>query len=467
MARKGEQVIGSSPARALFLCMFGGQAAFLVLAPILTEMSRELGVATATAGQLRLVSGAAGGVAALALGPLARRFDLRALLTAGLSLLAGGSLASAAAPGFVALAGAQLAVGSGLGIVVSSTITAASEWASPARRAHVLSWALLGQPAAWVIGMPAIGAVAEISWRLTWIGLPLLASLLALVAVRRRPAAAPASELGVSWSVVWRDRAVAGWALGELLAFAAWGGTLVFSGALFAESYGLSAASVGLLLALGASAYFPGSFLVRRYLDRAARPLLIGFGLALAAGIALFGTVRPSAIASAALFAALVFLAGGRTLAASAIGLEAAPEHRMAVTSIRAAATQFGYLLGVAVAGIALAAGGYMALGVSLAALLATGTVVPGVIGLGSGWPPTTGIRPTAPPGAPCAAPSPTARSPMATRRDSCLMRGNRVRPSEQHTPRRHVRGSVAVRATSSTWPWRNPFAPRPVPRSR
>ena len=358
----------NSPARTLFLSMFAGQAGFLVLTPILPDISREFGVSTATAGQLRLFSGAAGGVVALALAPLARRVDLRDLLTMGLALLATGSFAGAAAPSFAILAAAQLVVGAGLGIVISAAIAAAAEWSGPERRARVLSWALVGQPAAWVAGMPAVGALAEIDWRLTWLAVPFLASLLALAAVRRRGPEARAAVLGGSWREIWREPAVAGWALGELFAFAAWGGTLLFTGALLVESYRASAGAVGVVLAAGATAYFPGNFLVRRHLDQAAR-LVVALALALAAGVAVLGVVRPGLAFSATLFAALVFLAGGRTLAGSAVGLDAAPEHKMAVTSLRAAATQFGYLLGAGAGGAALATGGYAAFGMTQAAL--------------------------------------------------------------------------------------------------
>lgn len=365
------------PERTLFLAMFAGQAGFMVLSPILPEISREFAVTTATAGQLRLVSAAAGGATALAIAPLARRIDLRSLLMLGLGLLAVGSVACALAPLFSVLLAAQLAVGAGLGIVVSAALAAAAEWAAPEGRSRVVSWALLGQPAAWVAGMPVAGVVGEIDWRLAWIAVPFLASLLGIAAVRRRPSEARAAAPVGSWRRVMRSPEVAGWALGELLAFAAWGGTLVFSGALFIESYGASAAGTGVLLAIGAAAYFPGNLLVRRRLPAAARPVLAGFGLALAIGVAALGIVRPGIGFSAALFAGLVFLAGGRTLAGSATGLDAAPEQKMAVTSIRAAATQFGYLLGAGVAGVALAAGGYPALGLAQGAMFAAGALAP------------------------------------------------------------------------------------------
>ena len=68
----------TGPSTVLFASMFAAQAGFLVLAPILPEVSRELGVTTAAAGQLRLASGFAGGATALALAPLATRWTCAA-----------------------------------------------------------------------------------------------------------------------------------------------------------------------------------------------------------------------------------------------------------------------------------------------------------------------------------------------------------------------------------------------------
>src|SRR5829696_3352702 len=45
------------PSPVLFLCLFVSQAALLVLAPVLPDVARDLGVSTATAGQLRSLSG--------------------------------------------------------------------------------------------------------------------------------------------------------------------------------------------------------------------------------------------------------------------------------------------------------------------------------------------------------------------------------------------------------------------------
>ena len=47
------------PGLVLFVSLFASQAGMLVLSPILPDIAREFGISTATAGQLRSISGAA------------------------------------------------------------------------------------------------------------------------------------------------------------------------------------------------------------------------------------------------------------------------------------------------------------------------------------------------------------------------------------------------------------------------
>jgi predicted MFS family arabinose efflux permease len=163
--------------------------------------------------------------------------------------------------------------------------------------------------------------------------------------------------------------------LGELLASSAWIGTLVFSGALFTESYGATTMVTGVVLAAGAAAYVAGNVSFRRVVACRAHTLLVRLSLVLAVGVALFGIVRPGLPVSAALFAATAFVAGGRVLIGSAVGLEASPERRLAVMGARAAAQQLGYFLGAAVAGGALSVGGYRGFGLALGFLFLASAV--------------------------------------------------------------------------------------------
>jgi predicted MFS family arabinose efflux permease len=234
--------------------------------------------------------------------------------------------------------------------------------------------ALLGPPLAWVVGMPVAGFVGDASWRLAWIAVPLASALLALVVLARRSASPPADVRADLRSVL-RYPGVLRWSAGELLAFSAWAGTLVSAGALFVESYGLSVASTGLLLGIGALVYVPGNLLFRRWVDVHARRMLVLLALGAAAMVVAFYALRNDEWSSLALFAGLSFLAGGRTLAGGARGLDLAPELRLGVTGVRTAAIQLGYFVGGAVGGAALAVGGYSAAGLAFAALFASATV--------------------------------------------------------------------------------------------
>src|SRR3954469_767692 len=255
------------PAFVLFVCLFAAQAGFLALGPVLPAIAHDLGVSSAVVGQLRVGSGVAGGLTALTLALMPPRRGPRALLTAGAALILASSVASAAAPGLAILALAQAATGVGGGLLLSAGIAAVATWARPERRARVLAFAIVGQPAAWVVGMPLIGLLAERGWRLAF-AVPAAAALAALAALAARPPdePAPASSPPPLRELL-RDRRVAGWAWGELLAYSGWSGVLVFAGALLIESHGVSPSTAGVLLGAAALAYFPTTFLASRAVE--------------------------------------------------------------------------------------------------------------------------------------------------------------------------------------------------------
>ncbi len=357
-------------ALTLSICLFANQAATLALSPILVEVASDFDVSIATAGQLRTVSGGVAACTALSVAPIADRLGLRRLLLAGLGLLAVAAGISALAPSFAVLALAQALLGVSLAVLLSGAVAGVTAWVAPGRRADALSLAFGGQAAAWLVGMPIIGIVGQVSWRLAWVALPLTAAGVAFVLVSRLPDVrlerGPATG-GIR--LLLRDRVVAAWALGELCAFSAWTGMLVYSGALLIQSYGLSLRTTGLLLGLVFVAYFPGTILFRRWIDRMPQRLLIVLALGAAVVAALIGAVRPAVWVSVILLAAYVFLNSGRTISGSAFGLDAAPDRAVAAMGLRASATQMGYLVGSALGGIALHFGGYPALGATFAAL--------------------------------------------------------------------------------------------------
>jgi predicted MFS family arabinose efflux permease len=364
------------PSPVLFLCLFASQAAMLVLSPILPDIAREFDVSTATAGQLRSISGATGGLTALALALTRRCPGLRDLLIAGAALVATGSVASAAAPAFWALAAAQAVLGVGVGLLVAVGIAAAGVWAPPAHRAHVLACAIAGMPAAWIAGMPIVGVLATVHWRLAWLAVPALFAALALALLRRRPADAATRRTGGTTARAWRRPAVARFTAGELLANGAWASVLTYGGALLLTSYDVSPAVVALGLALTATAMLPGTFAARRRAAAATPALLAGLTLTQAVAVLALGGVRPSAVLTLGVLALMAYVNGWRSMVASSIGMDSAPDDKLAVMSMRAAANQFGYFLGSATGGLALAIGGFAGFGVALAAMFLAAVLV-------------------------------------------------------------------------------------------
>ncbi len=367
---------GLHPSAVLFVCLFAAQAAILVLSPILPQVADEFGVTTATAAQLRSVSGVTAGILALGIAATGGRYRLTSLLTAGLILVAVSSLASAVAPSFVLLIAAQVVIGIGLAMVLSGGLAASEAWARDGEGARVLSWALVGQPVAWIVGQPVVGLVAAVDWRWAWVAVPLASSLVALVITRLRDRSVSEAGRECDPLGLWRQPGVKRWAVGELLAFSAWAGTLVFAGAFFREVYGVGVGAAGLLLGAGAAAYVPGNFLGRRWLRGGAPRLLVGAAAAAAVLVVMFGAVQPGLAFSAVIFAILAFIAAGRTIAGAAMGLELAAGRRLAAMSVRTAMLQFGYLIGSAAGGAVLADWGYAGIGWLYGALfLAAGAV--------------------------------------------------------------------------------------------
>jgi DHA1 family inner membrane transport protein len=367
----------------LFLCLFAAQSAVIVMSPVLVEAAVDLDVSTATAGQLRTLAGLAAGIAALLVAPLSIRLGLGRQLVVAAALLAAGSAASAAAPTFAVLLLAQVPVGAAVGVLTTAGTLASAEWVAPELRARALAWALVGQPAAWIVGMPLIGMLGGISWRVGWLVLPLAAAVAAGGLVARR-AASPATVAGrASIRSVLADRTLASWLAAEIAANAAWAGTLVYAGALFVESYRVSTGSTGWLLAVAAAVYVIGNLAARRLVDVEARGVLALLSLLLALSDGAFGLVRAGVVTSTLLFSAAAFLAGGRTLVSSAFALSRSAELRPTAASLRAATMQLGYFVGSSVGGAALVVGGYGTLGAAMGGLFASSALA---LGAGMSW---------------------------------------------------------------------------------
>lgn len=360
----------------LFSAMFAVQSPILVLSPILPELADDLGVSTAAAAQLRSVAGVTAGIVALVFAIHGSKTRLSVLLGSGLWLLAAGSLLTAIAPSYPVLLITHVVIGLGLAAVLSAGFAASEVWAVDGDRARVLSKALIGQPVAWIVGQPIVGWIAGYHWRWTWVAIPFAASIAALAALWFRDRAINDEGQECDPLGLWRTAGVKAWATSEFLAFASWGGALVFVGAVFIEGYGVDVATTGLILGAGAVLYLPGNSLGRRMLDVGPVRLMIGFGLFSALALVVFvSTATPLPLAVAG-FGAGVFFAAGRGFAGAALGLQLSGGRRLAAMSVRAAADQFGYLAGAVVGGVLLDLWGYPGVGIGLGVLMVVAALV-------------------------------------------------------------------------------------------
>jgi len=352
-----------SPSAVLFMCVFTSQAAVLVLSPILVKIAEDLDVSTALAGQLRIFAAPVAALVAVLLARYGGAFPLRSILVGSSALVAVGSVASAAAPSFLALALGQLPLWIGVAGLVAGGVGAAGVWSTPEARTRVVARALAGAPAAWVIGMPLIGLVAGTSWRLAFLAVPLPAAIVTVALVlTSRPT--DAGRDSASLSALLREPGARSWAFGELLAMSAWAGTLVFSGALFIETYGTSPGLTGLLLAAVAVAYLGGNALggyIRG--DCRLRKGLARANVLAAAAIAATWILTPNVFVTLGIFAAAGVVVAARTVIGTMHGFALAGERKLEVGAARAAITHVGYLVGSALGGLAFAVGGRDAVG--------------------------------------------------------------------------------------------------------
>lgn len=374
-ASRRRPALAASPAVVLFLALFASQAGVLVMSPILARVADEFDVSIAQAGQLRIIAAPFAAVVALLTGRALARFSPRALIGAGSALVAGGSLASAAAPSFVLLALAQVPLWGGIAMLLAAGVAATGSWSTAEERPKLVSRALAGAPAAWIVGMPVIGLVSSVDWRLAFIVLPLPAAALAGLAAALRPADIPLAGSKSSLVALLRLRPARRWALGELAANAAWAGTLVYSGVLFTETYRTSSATTGVALAIVAVAYLAGNQWAGRASAALARRWMLRGSIAASAAVALTWTYTQSLSITLVLFALAAAVTATRMVAGTVYGFTVAGELSSAVGTVRGVTTQLGYLIGSLAGGAAIAAGGLGALALVYGGLFLTATL--------------------------------------------------------------------------------------------
>lgn len=368
---------------AVIITMTVNQTAIVIISPLAVAISEEFDVSVSLSGQLRTVSAMLSAFLAPFVGLMSDRIGRRPVMMLGLFSILAFGLASTVAPTFALLMAAQSIAGFGIASLLSSGYAVVADSFPPERRAWAVGIISIGQPMAWVVGLPLIGVVADVfGWRWSFIAVPVVFSLLGFLFLRFVPAAGGHSQrasggspLG-SLGLILRARSPRSWILAELTAYSGWAGTLVFLGAYYISVHGRSTSLTGILLSLTALAFVGGSLVSNRVVTRIGIKPAIAAGATLSA-CALIATMilTPNVWLSLALLMVFGLMQGIRGAAASVLGLLQSPEHQGAMMGFRASVVQLGYVLGGLIGGVLLATGGYELLAVSFGLLIVLASI--------------------------------------------------------------------------------------------
>jgi MFS transporter, DHA1 family, inner membrane transport protein len=368
---------------AVIITMTVNQTAIVIISPLAVAIAEDFDVSVSLSGQLRTVSALVSAFLAPFVGLMSDRIGRKPVMLLGLFSILSFGIASTVAPTFALLMAAQSIAGFGIAALLSSGYAVVADAFPPERRAWAVGIISVGQPMAWVIGLPLIGLVADgFGWRWSFVAVPVLFSLLGFLFIRFVPGERRSSRNGVqerplvSLASILRARSPRSWILAELTAYSGWAGTLVFLGAYYISEHGRSTALTGILLSLTALAFVAGSLVSSRVVERFGAKVAICSG-AIASAVALMVTlvIIPGVWVSLVLLMIFGMTQGVRGAAASVLGLMQSPEHQGAMMGFRASVVQMGYVLGGLAGGGLLAVGGYALLGTTFGMVIVIASI--------------------------------------------------------------------------------------------
>ena len=359
----------------LVLATMASQALLVVLSPTIVAIGEDLGASVSAVGQARSIMAAVAIVSSVVITARIGDIGVRRLLAVGAGLAVLGVALVASAPNLWLFLAAHVVVGIAFACLLSGGFAGVAAF-RPDDRAWAVGWVVAANSLAWIVVNPVAGALTvRLSWRVAEL-VPAAIALIALLTVRN-VAAAPTTAAPARLRGVLANSSARRWIGSELIAYAAWTGLLTFVGAFFIDTFDVSAGTAGWLLAAGAAAHFTAATRTGRLAARFPRKrLVVACAVAMVALLPVLLANARSLAAAALAFCLLGAAAGVRTPASSSLGLVQLPDHPETMMAARTGATQLGYLVGAALGGVVIAAAGYEALGVVLAAGMAVSAVL-------------------------------------------------------------------------------------------
>lgn len=337
-----------------------------VLAGMLPELSRDLGVPVSAAGQLVTAFFLASAFSAPGLGLVGASIRTRDALMGGLGAFLLGNILTCSAQGLVVALVGRAITGIGSALFIVNAFAAAASLSEAANRGRRLGLLQIGTTAALVAAVP-LGAwwVTVSSWR--WfmallVGLAVVCSIAVIITMPRggevpriglRQRIQPVHDRGVVWLLV-----------STVSTRVAYYAPYTFAGVLFMDvSHQAPGWLALLLLALGLSA-IPGSLLGGYWADRfGTRPVLIGSIVVFAINLAILPS--SSLTMAGSLVAVVVWGFAGWMIGIPQVHalIAFAPESPSIVLGLSNSSASLGTAIGGAVGGGALVLGGTVWIG--------------------------------------------------------------------------------------------------------
>lgn len=368
---------------ALGFLSFGAVYANVVMAPVLTQIAREFGTTTGTAGLVVAAFGLPGIAASLIAGPYSDRIGRKPFLVGGGLLMGAFTVASALAPTFELLLLARAFAGIGAAVLFPNVQSLIGDSFPYQERGRAISTVIGLNTFASIAGIPVAGIVAEAtSWRVSLLLVAALslaaAGALHVLVARDRPSGDPARARALYGLILGNPSALAAIASSFMGAFF-WFAWATYVVVYFEQVHRLSAslaATVTLTLGLGV---LIGSQIGGRLGDRIGHRRIVWSTIATSALLLVALTNLPlPLVAAAGLNLVLSAVVGARFATNTALLSEQVPEARGTMMAVSASVVSLAIVTAAIAGGMLVDGPGFGALGLLSAAmgLLSTAIVL-------------------------------------------------------------------------------------------
>ncbi|HEX4745081.1 MAG TPA: MFS transporter [Candidatus Limnocylindria bacterium] len=354
---------------ALGFLSFGAVYAHVVMTPVLTQLAREFGTTTGTAGIVVAAYGLPGIVTGLVAGPFSDRMGRKPFLVGGSLVMALFTAMSAVAPSFEVLLVTRVIAGIGASLIFPNVNATIADSFPYGERGKAISTVMGLNTMASIVGIPLAGIIAELtSWRLSLllVGALALAATLAvfLFIPRSRPEGDPRRTRALFGSVLASRSAIAA-IVSSLMGALFWFTWVTYSVVYFEEVHSLTpstAATVALTLGLGV---LVGSQIGGRLGDRLGHRRIVWSTIAISSVLLLALTNLPLPLAAAGVLNFVTScVIGARFATNTALLGEQVPEARGTMLAVASSVISVGVVLGAYIGGVLIDGPGFPALGV-------------------------------------------------------------------------------------------------------